>query len=249
MCNEHFISCSRQLGVAILLQMLCGLLPAAAQNATATDAAVQKTESAPAALDALLARYPAGSIHTTEDANLAGEDVHKMHALIESQFAEEQRNCYPKFFATACLNDAKERHRTALAKVRVIEIEVNKFKRKQNVEARNKELAAKQEKAIAEKSSHSTEARSTTQGNKDNANPVSSSPSVAPAEVKGNSRAEKHEREVKKRLAEESQNEQRRARNIAAYEKKVKESQARQREIAAKKLKKAQSGKSASESK
>jgi hypothetical protein len=249
MCNQKFNSFGKQYGAAILLQLFCCMAPAAAQNAPAIDSTEQKAASAPAELNELLARYPAGSIRTAEDANHAGDNVHKMHALIDAQFAEDQRNCYPKFFTTSCLNDAKERHRTELAKVRVIEIEVNKFKRKENIEARNKALAARQEKAIAEESSHQTGARSATQGDANNASQSVSTPPVAPADAKGNSRIEKHQREVRKRQAEESQNEQRRARNIAAYEKKVQEAQARQREIAAKKLKKAQSRKSASEAK
>ncbi|MGZ3159787.1 MAG: hypothetical protein ACXU7H_11930, partial [Burkholderiaceae bacterium] len=131
--------------------LFCCLPLAEAQNATESGSVVQQPVPGSAiALDDLLARYPTGSIHTVEDASRAGEDVHKMHALIETQFSNEQKLCYPKFFATSCLIDAKERHRVALAKVRAVEIEVNQFKRRANVITRDKALAAKHEQEAAE---------------------------------------------------------------------------------------------------
>jgi colicin import membrane protein len=218
-----------------------------------SDAATEQQPSAASTpLDDLLARYRAGSIHTIEDANRAGEDVHKMHDLIEAQFAEEQKVCFPKFFANSCLIDAKERHRVALARVRTIEIEVNQFKRKTNVMAREKALAAKRDKEAAEQVGHANE--NTKNSEKHNVPETSQTvPSAASVKLHTNtdSRIAKHQKEVNKREAAEAANEEQRAKNIAAYEKKQQESEARQREIATKKLEKAraQSAKEASQPK
>jgi colicin import membrane protein len=173
-----------------------------------------------------------------------------MHALIAAQFSDEQKSCFPKFFATSCLNDAKERHRVALAKVRIIEIEVNKFKRRANVEARDKAQAAKHEHEIDEMTNHEKESRNQASGNE----PASSkASSTLPVKVKNNAndRVIKHQTAVNKRQAAESDKAKQRADNIAAYEKKQQGSEARQREIAAKKAEKARSisSKAASESK
>ncbi|HEY8100938.1 MAG TPA: hypothetical protein VIF82_09290 [Burkholderiaceae bacterium] len=202
-------------------------------------------------MDELLARYPAGSIHTTEDASRAGDDVHKMHALIEAQFADEQKLCFPKFFATSCLIDAKERHRVAVAKVRAIEIEVNKFKRRANVMARDKTVAAKRNKEAAELASHAKENQSAIADNAAESSQASVPSSAIRSQGSADDRITKHQIEAKKRQAAEAENEKRRASHIAAYEKKQQESEARQREIAAKKLEKAraQKDKEASESK
>lgn len=212
-------------------------------------ASAQQPPSASTELDNLLARYPAGSIHTTEDANRAGDDVRKMHALIDTQFTEEQKACYSKFFATACLNDAKERHRIAVARIRSIEIEVNKFKRLANVQAREKALAARKEREAAESVSRADETHPSMAAS---APPLrtASSP-VLQDQSNGESRIAKHQREVRKKQAAEAEMAKQREKNIAAYEKKRKESEARQQAIAAKKLEKerAQKAKSASASK
>ncbi|MGZ3235797.1 MAG: hypothetical protein ACXU8A_00305 [Burkholderiaceae bacterium] len=231
--------------------LFCCLPLAKAQNVVGSGAVEERPAPASTALDELLAHYPAGSIHSMEDASRAGDDVHKMHALIEAQFAEEQKLCFPKFFATSCLIDAKERHRVAVAKVRAIEIEVNKFKRRANVMARDKTLAAKRDKEAAELASHAKENQSPVADNALESPHASSSSSAIKPQDSADARIEKHQTEIKKRQAAEAENEKQRASHIAAYEKKQQESEARQKEIAAKKLEKAhaQRSKEASEPK
>jgi colicin import membrane protein len=248
MCNRLFHHFYKLISIFFCMLLFCCLPLAEAQNVVVSSSVEEQSAPASTALDELLARYPAGSIHTTEDANRAGDDVHKMHTLIEAQFAEEQKICYPRFFATSCLNDAKEHHRVALTKVRAIEIEVNKFKRRANVIARDKAQAAKHDKEAAELAAKP----------KENQEPIanvvpesSQAASAAKPQAKNDNRIVKHQIEAKKRQEAEAENAKQRASHIAAYEKKRQESEARQREIAAKKLEKArvQSSKDASATK
>lgn len=61
---------------------------------------------------------------------------------IEARFAEREALCYEKFLMNQCLDDAKERRRSALASERAIEIEAEYFKRKSKVEERERAMAA-----------------------------------------------------------------------------------------------------------
>src|SRR5438105_1480713 len=61
------------------------------------------------------------------DAQLAA--VARERSAIEVRFAERERYCYDKFFVTGCLDEAKERHRSALAAQRAIEVQAERFKR------------------------------------------------------------------------------------------------------------------------
>lgn len=222
-----------------------------AQDATDGKVAGGQSAQSSTALNELLARYPAGSIHTSDDASRAGEDVHKMRVLIDAQFADEQKACFQKFFATSCLNDAKGRHRIAAAKVRSIEIEVNKFKRHANVMARDKALAAKQDKNAAELVNHEKESRAASMQNTSGSLPGSPTSSPVKSSEKDEKRTSKHHVDVRKEQKTEAELEKQRASHIAAFEKKQQESEARQREVAAKKLEKARahSNNAASESK
>ncbi|MEW6025317.1 MAG: hypothetical protein AB1807_24630, partial [Pseudomonadota bacterium] len=62
-------------------------------------------------------------------------------AAIEANFAAREAVCYDKFFVNNCLDEAKERRRSALAVQRAIEIEAEHFKRKHKVEERDREMA------------------------------------------------------------------------------------------------------------
>jgi len=100
----------------------------------------------PSASENLVKRYPAGSIQSIEVADQALEEVSRARAGTEALFAEDERACYSKFFATSCLQNAKERRRYALAQLRRIEVEAGGFKRHARVLARDRDLAEKQMK-------------------------------------------------------------------------------------------------------
>jgi hypothetical protein len=223
------------MGICFLL--FCCNVPVSAENVGGSDESGSQ-QSSSEHLNELFARYPTGSIQTSDQASRAGNDVHEMRRIIEEQFAHEQEICFPKFFATACLSDAKERHRDAIARVRAIEIEVNKFKRRENVMAREKSMAGKRNNPSAETSRQVDENQLNKAGRL--YAPAQDLPRAMPsAEDRVNAndpRVKKHELEVEKREAAEAEDAKRRERNIAAYEKKRQESEARQRAVAAKKL-------------
>jgi hypothetical protein len=48
------------------------------------------------------------------------QNVERERAAIEARFVERERQCYQKFFVTRCLDEAKDRRRSALAAQRQI---------------------------------------------------------------------------------------------------------------------------------
>jgi len=134
--------------VALGLLLLFSFSFVHAEDSTDDVMALQQSPQVKA-LTYLSDRYPAGSITTMEAANRAVGEVRKMRTVIDAQFATEQGECHGKFFATVCLSDAKERHRTAVDQLRRIEIEANKFKRRANVAERDRMLATKRDKGAA----------------------------------------------------------------------------------------------------
>jgi hypothetical protein len=184
-------------------------------------------------------RYPAGSIQSVETADIALAEITKEQVRIEEEYANSEQACYPKFFATSCLDAAKERRRAALALIRPIEVEANAFKRRARVADRDKALA---EKRLEEESEAAR--RSKDQQEKE----AATARKEAAAAQKGKKAADTvppvldrsavHEAKLKRLREEDAANAQKRAANVAAYEKKMKEAQARQQEVAAKKAEK-----------
>lgn len=203
---------------------------------------VAQSHASPGAIN-LQEHYPGGTIQSVEVADRALADVDKERETIETQFKTEQRACYAKFFANACVDEAKERRRVSLAKIRPVEIEANAFKRRVRVIERDKALAEK----------HTEDERKRLQrAQQEQANPAESpkDPDVAaqkpvPAGIDQKNagttpedRVKQHEERLKHLQAEDQANAQKRAENVAAYEKKVQKAQERQRRVEEKKKEK-----------
>lgn len=88
----------------------------------------------------MVERYPSGSILSLEAADTALTEMDKERKRVDAQYAQEQKDCYQKFFTTRCLDKAKEEHRAAIAQLRSIEVEANAFKRKARVAERDRVL-------------------------------------------------------------------------------------------------------------
>jgi hypothetical protein len=176
-------------------------------------------------------QYPPGSITTVEIAEHALADVAQDRAAVEAHFAANERACYSRFFVSSCLENAKERRRSALERLRNIENEANLYERKARVEERDKALAEKRvsDEAADEQRQRNAEARPA------RVKPVA--PSKAP-DVDEVDRVARHEQKMKQLQAEEAANAQKRAENIGAYQKKVEEAQAHQKEVERKKAEK-----------
>ena len=181
----------------------------------------------------LSTRYPAGSIQSVEMADHALADVERERAAIEARFANEERGCYKLFFANSCREHAREQRRAALTALHPIEVEANIFKRRERVSERDKALEERRVKDEAEMERRQAEMQQKTR------EPKTAKPEKDHGKsVNIDDRQARHEEKLRRLQAEDAANAQKRAENIAAYERKVRESEERQREVAAKKLEK-----------
>lgn len=209
------------------LQLAC----ASAQSAEAGTA--PKADSVSVA-----GRYPAGSIKSVEAADAALEDLSKERSEIEARYTAEEQACHPKFFATSCVDQAKERRRQALMQLRKVELEANSFKRQERVRERDKAAADRQAKEQADRLERER-AQQEKESKRDDA------PQAEPPEAARNvqttifpDRSEQHEAKMKRLQEEDRANEKKRAENVAEYEKKVQAAQERQKKIAQRKAEK-----------
>nr|WP_063978217.1 hypothetical protein [Massilia sp. JS1662] len=156
--------------------------------------------------------------------------VARERAAIEARFAERERVCYDKFFVNNCLDEAKERRRSALAAQRAIEVQAERFKRQAVVEERDRNLAE------AERRFKEQEARLAEEPPKPAAEPTPVPPprkSTVPARM-----AERDAR-LRAEKKEEAANAARRAQNVRDYEARKAQSEERQRKVAQRKAEKA----------
>lgn len=191
--------------------------------------------------DTVAQRYPAGSIASVEAADKALADVERERKLVDARYMQEQADCYPKFFTTACLDDAKERHRAASAQLRAVEVEANAFKRKAKVIERDRsieerraqdEIDAKQRALSVRPSQPENTEKPGEQNDALKANNRNKSAMPLP------DKTERHHASVEQEQRQQAEDAQKREENIRKYEKKVQEAQERQREVAAKKAEK-----------
>jgi hypothetical protein len=157
-------------------------------------------------------------------------EVARERAAIEARFAEREKVCYSKFFVNRCLDDARERHRSALAAQRAIEIQANRFKRQAVVDERDRQMAA------AEKRYQEDEARLAAQPPKPapevKPEPPARAP-TAPARI-----AERNAR-LKAAQQQEAKDADKRAQSVRDFEARKTESEERQRRVAERRAEKA----------
>ena len=147
-------------------------------------------------------------------------------AAIEARYAEREAVCYAKFFVNNCLDEAKERRRTALAVQRAIEIEAEHFKRKNKVEERDRAMAEAEAAYQAEEARMAAEPPAPPKA--PNLNPPPRPSPVA-------KRMARHKERTQQAAAKEAAEARKRAANVAAYEERRRKSEERQREVAQRK--------------
>lgn len=141
---------------------------------------------------------------------------------IEARFAERERVCYDKFFVNNCLDEAKERRRSALAAQRAIEVQADRFKRQAVVEERDRNLAE------AERRFKEQEARL-------EAEPPKPAPEPAPLPPPRKPTAPR----LRPQQQQEAVSADKRAQNVRDYEARKAQSEERQRKVAQRKAEKA----------
>ena len=156
--------------------------------------------------------------------------VARERAAIEARFAERERVCYDKFFVNNCLDEAKERRRSALAAQRAIEVQAERFKRQAIVDERDRNLAE------ADRRFKEQEARLA-------AEPPKAAPEPAPlppprkATVPG--RVTQRDARLRAQQQKDAAEAGKRAQNVRDYEARKAESEERQRKVAERKAEKA----------
>lgn len=149
---------------------------------------------------------------------------------IEARFAERERVCYDKFFVNNCLDEAKERRRSALAAQRAIEVQAERFKRQAIVEERDRNLAE------AERRFQEQEARLEAEPPKPAPEPV---PVPPPRKPTAPQRLAERDARLRAQQQQEAANAGKRAQNVRDYEARKAQSEERQRKVAQRKAEKA----------
>jgi colicin import membrane protein len=160
------------------------------------------------------------------DARLA--TVGRERGQAEAAFAASEQLCYARFLVNRCLDEAREKRRTALSALRAIEIEAERFKRQASVDARDRAIAK------SEKEYREAEAKMAATPPPPRAVPAEAAPKAPPVP---HDRSAAQAAKLKKLEAESSADAARRAASVAAFEKRKRDSEQRQREIEEKKKK------------
>ena len=227
-------------GIARILRRVLVCTVLASTGAGAVDAAGIRHP----AID-IAARYPHGSIDSTERASAALDDAARTRLQVEAQLKHDESVCAPVFLTNRCLDQARERHREALAQLKSIEIEANTTKRRARIDQRDRVLADKEKSATADASARDAKAAATPQAASASAEisrPVESPKLLSPDSAIGMpapiARRPRHATPRKTGPASASIDAVTEAANIAAFDRKATEAAQRQREIAANKAEK-----------
>jgi colicin import membrane protein len=175
---------------------------------------------------------PPAPVASVAEADQQLAAVGRERAAIEAGFAERERVCYTRFFTNSCLDDARNRRRSALAAQRAIEVQAAHFKRQAAVEVRDRNLAE------AEKRYQAEEARLAAQPLKP-APAVTPAPPPPPRTPTAPVRSAQRNARVQQAQQKEAADAGKRAANVSAYEKRKADSEERQRKVAQRKAEKA----------
>ena len=113
----------------------------------AASALASLTAQAETLEQALLRRFPAGSIASVSVAREALASVDPARREAEQTFAAERTRCYDKFFTSSCLSEAKDARRLVLLSIRKVEVEANAFLRREKAAERDRVIAERQGRA------------------------------------------------------------------------------------------------------
>lgn len=163
--------------------------------------------------------------HSVEQADARLAEVAAARAKVNQEFAEAEQVCNAKFFVNHCLDEAKEKRRLALAGLRAVEVEANRYKRQAAVDKRDAELAERLKKDAEE------EARRAAAPQKPQVEHAAAGPTAKPGPSAQQRQAE-HDAKERRRQAQEAADAPKRAENVAAFEKKQAESEQRRARVA-----------------
>lgn len=195
-------------------------------------------------LDTFASRFPAGSIQSVEQANIALAAASKTREAILARHAESERGCYTKFIVSPCLDQAKDVRREALVGVRQVEIEADRFKRQSSLADQNKrleekrlarELAEPERLLRAQELQKSLAQKELSRQNAIVLTPEAEEAARVAAEEAAAKREAEHEAKLQRQQEKTDADAGKRAKNVAAFEKKQQAAKERQAAFEAKK--------------
>jgi len=163
---------------------------------------------------------------SVQQATLKLQQVAAMRAAIEAEYGASEAICYAKFFVNNCLDEAKEKRRSALAVQNAIEDEAQYYKRKADVDERDREVA----KALKEFAEDEARAAATPPPPP---REVKTAPPVAPKATLA-ARKATQEAKLARHEAQEQAAAPKRAAKAKAFEQRKLDAEKRQREVAEK---------------
>ena len=173
--------------------------------------------------------------HSVPEADARLAQVGADKARTEAAFAADEQHCYTRFMVNNCLDKAREKRREALAGLRAIEIEADRFKRQAKVDERDRELARAQADFQAQEARMMAAPPPPPPPPPPRALAPPSPPAAKPAVVRD--RAADQAAKLKNLEARDQAGAAKRAANVQAFEKRKRDSEQRQKEIAEKKKK------------
>lgn len=90
---------------------------------------------------------PGAAISSDEDARQALEAVQTERAIVHARFEREQATCYDRFLVNQCIEEAKERRRSALEPLDEIELNAKRFQRQQRAQVRERDMIERRKRA------------------------------------------------------------------------------------------------------
>ena len=175
---------------------------------------------------------PAAPVQSEEEADARLAQVARDRAATEHDYAEREQVCYGKFFVNNCLDEAKEKRRARLAELRAIEIDANHFKRKNAVDARDRELEQRNQRDATESASRAANPPAPRAGTADKPRPQ-------PLKTLPAQRQAEHAAREQQRAAADAAKAGERAKKVEEFQQKQVDAAERQKKVAEKQAERA----------
>lgn len=153
-------------------------------------------------------RYPPASLDTTAKADAALAAARQERANVERDYRSTTRDCMDRFLVNDCLNSARDLQRRRLADVDAVEVEANRFKRRERADRKDAEHRRREAERVESEAARGRDAASRT--------PLPLAEDRASSRTRSSKKPERPKGPGGPGAAQ-------RAKNVAAYDEKVKE--------------------------
>lgn len=178
-------------------------------------------------LGSLRAQFPSSTIDSVERADAALAATAGAKGQVEKGYKSDSRGCMTTFMVNDCLDKARELQRKRLSEIDGVELEANRFKRKDHADKLDADRARRESERVAGQKAD-TEQRSRNRQSYDEKQTRAKRDEAAAAESAKNRKPTAKKPPVPVPVTEAAQ----RAKNAADYTTKVTEARTHQQEIA-----------------